>query len=146
MRRSIFATALVLPLAGCAAWTEYAPSTKTAAATPLRGSAAMLIEPTDFVKGFEALRAGNPAAAEPFLARHLAAQPGDPYALLSMGAVMAETGRPDEAISYYRLAARYGGGAPLGPTVNAGDADARTVAELALRNMRSLDGAGVTLP
>ncbi len=147
MRRFVFTASATLLLSGCAPeWTTYVPETTRDAPAPSRQGAAVLIERTDFAKGFEAIRTGNHAAAEPFMARHLGANPDDPYALLSMGAVMAETGRPSEALSYYRLAARYGTAAALGPTVDAGNAEARTVADLALRNMRGLGAAGITPP
>ena len=97
---------------------------------------------TEFTNGFKALETGDYVGAEAMLGRSLSAQPNDPYALLAMGAVMERTGRPFDASTFYRSAARYGEAAPLGRTLaldgNAVDS-ARTVRDLALVNIARLE-------
>jgi len=142
MMKYVTIAALIPLLAGgCAQWVTYTPESTTAVYAPPTRAASVLLEKSAFTRGFEAIKAGNYAAAEPLMAQALREKPEDPYALLAMGTVMEQTERPTDAIAYYRLASRYGTVSPLGETVAVSDTDApaRTVGDLALRNIQRLD-------
>ncbi len=97
---------------------------------------------TELVGGFKALEAGNYVEAEAMLGKSLSSEPNDPYTLLAMGAVMERTGRPFDASTFYRSAAEYGRGAPLGETLSLDGSsigDAQTVRDLALINIARLE-------
>jgi len=94
-----------------------------------------------YAAGFEAIRAQDYAGAEAPLMRHLGTNQDDPYALLAMGAVMEQTGRPGDAVTYYRRAALYGETAPLGEVLSFDSISGpmpRTIREAALMNMTRL--------
>jgi len=126
---------VILMLSGCGSWASYTPETSGTAPT------AVLLEPNDFMKGFEALKVGDYATADLLIARHLQEYPTDPYALLAMGTVMENAGRNVDAMTYYRSAAKYGTVSPIGETLAVEDTSngvARTVGDLALRNIGRL--------
>ena len=71
-------------------------------------------------------------ASEGALGRMLSERPDDPYTLLALGSLMERTGRPFDASTYYRGAARFGETAPLGrETPGLDGTNARTVSDLA---------------
>ena len=52
-------------------------------------------------QGFRAISAGNYAEAEKHLEQALSENPDNPYALLNMGVVYQNTGRPEKATEMY---------------------------------------------
>lgn len=136
MKQMIPAVCATLMLTACSQqFTRY--DSQSGAALPAYRAAPA--EGGGFETGFAAIRAGDYAAAEAPLTRHLQTDPDDPYALLALGVVMERTERVAEAIPYYRGAALHGDAAGIGETVGLdGQAAPGTVRELALFNIARL--------
>jgi Tfp pilus assembly protein PilF len=97
---------------------------------------------TEFMDAYDALGRSDFVAAEPLLTRSLEQEPNDPYALLSMGAVMERTGRLYQATIYYRSAARYGAATPVEKSISIDGDDrhqAKSVRDLALLNLARIE-------
>jgi len=142
MKSVAIAVSAALILGACSNWVQYTPTPASVVETPSAAESAIFAK-SPFTRAFDKIKAGDYAAAEPFLVQQLANRPEDPYALLAMGTVMEQTDRRPDALIYYRLAARYGDLSPLGETVagdSAADANARTVKDLAVANIRRLKG------
>ncbi len=146
MRRPFNAAPAVVAtviLAGCSSELfRYDPETVDTVRDRLPPLTASYVTTTESMDGFRAMEAGDYVSAEAMLGRSLSSQPNDPYALLAMGAVLERTGRPFDASTYYRSAARYGETAPLGRTLVLGGVaatGAKTVRDLALVNIARLE-------
>ena len=90
--------------------------------------------------GFRALQKADYAAAEPELKQALAANPGDPYATLNLGAVYQNTGRASLAVPLYREVLKTG--ANLYADRTAGSAsEKQSLADIARANLARIPGA-----
>ncbi|MEM7058341.1 MAG: hypothetical protein AAF557_12180 [Pseudomonadota bacterium] len=98
--------------------------------------------PSDLSLGLEAIKKGELPAAEQHFNKILAENPNDAYANLNIGLLKARTGRREEAIGHYQLAAANGEDLPVLSIVRPGEADAEpftgTVADVARRNLANL--------
>lgn len=97
---------------------------------------------SDLALGLEAIKEGRLNDAEQNFNAILASDPNDPFANLNLGLVKASTGRREEAIGHYQLAAANGENVSVQSLVKPGVADSpavdTTVAELARQNLNNL--------
>jgi len=101
--------------------------------------------PTDSLLGYNAFKSADYPSAERFLASALAANPNDPYANLSMGSIMHQTKRPDQARKFYQVAIAngeqtfptrlYRTGADAETAITAAGSTSRSIADLARQNL-----------
>lgn len=131
--------ALPLVMVGCAQLTTYSSNTVTK--TPSYSARAVngTLEKSTYTKGIEAVEAEDYAKANSFLTRHVQANPEEPYGLFALGSVKSRMGQTDDALTYYRLAARYGMTAPIDRVIGDVEGNPRTIAELATVTIAALE-------
>lgn len=92
--------------------------------------------------GLQAIKDGRLPAAEQHFNTILAEDPNDAYANLNIGMLKAKTGRREEAIGHYQLAAAKGEDKPVLSLVRPGSKEAPnfegTVADVARKNLANL--------
>lgn len=89
-------------------------------------------------QGFRAISAGNYAEAEKHLEQALSENPDNPYALLNMGVVYQNTGRPEKALEMYKRVIE------LNPSATATESNIKTatgkpLGEIARENLEIIE-------